>query len=115
MNTLFAPGCGLNAYKPELTKKVERFLLENEKIDGLHLTCCHSDPMKQEKTTIVNTCAGCDRRFRHLYENVATISLWEIIADMDSFPFPDYDGVEMSVALAQQETKQEYITLYAHC
>ncbi|MPM37505.1 hypothetical protein SDC9_84123 [bioreactor metagenome] len=97
MSTLFAPGCALMVYKPKLAKKVETYLLKNGQIDGVHMTCCHHDPEQPKGTVIVNTCAGCDRRFRQLYDDVDTVSLWEMIAAMDSFPFPDYGGARMSV------------------
>ena len=97
MNTLFSPGCALMVYKPELAKKVEEYLIAEGKIDGLHMTCCHHDPLQPKGTMIVNTCAGCDRRFRQLYEDVDTVSLWEMIASMENFPYPDYNGYEMSV------------------
>ena len=96
MNTYFAPGCGFKEYKPDVTQKMEHFLLKRGKIDGIHLMCCHNDPHATEKTTIVNTCAGCDRRFRTLYQNITTISLWEMLLDTD-FPFPNYNGYEMSI------------------
>lgn len=97
MSTLFSPGCALMVYKPELAKKMEEFLLAHNLIEGLHLACCHHEPEQQEGTLIINTCAGCDRRFRELYDTVDTISLWEVLADNADFPFPDYGGAKMSV------------------
>ena len=97
MSTLFAPGCALVVYKPELAKKVETYLMESGQIDGVHMICCHHDPGQPKGTVFVNTCAGCDRRFRELYDDVDTVSMWEMIAAMDSFPFPDYGGARMSV------------------
>jgi Fe-S oxidoreductase len=50
-----------------------------------------------EETEIVNTCAGCDSRYRKHYQNVTTISLWEVLAQSTTFPFPDYQGKKMAV------------------
>jgi Fe-S oxidoreductase len=48
-------------------------------------------------SVIINVCAGCDRRFRSLYERISTRSLWEVIDNLDSFKFPDYQGSKISI------------------
>ena len=56
------------------------------------------EPFAQtDGSVIVNVCAGCDRRFRTLYNGISTISLWEALVALDNFPFPDYHGMEVSV------------------
>jgi len=97
MKQVFAPGCGLMLYKPELYKKILKFLNEYLGDIPLHLTCCHHEPHLEHGTRVINICPGCDRRYRQLYEGISTISLWEILADCDTFPFPDYKGIEMSI------------------
>jgi Fe-S oxidoreductase len=32
-----------------------------------------------------------------LYDGISTISLWEILAESGTFPFPDYNGAEMTI------------------
>lgn len=97
MKQVYAPGCALKIYKPELAKKVLDFLTK-ERGDILeHLICCRHDPKLQDGTQVINTCAGCDRRYRELYAGVSTVSLWEILAGSTIFPFPDYDGIEMAI------------------
>lgn len=32
-----------------------------------------------------------------LYEGISTVSLWEILAESKTFPFPNYNGMEMSI------------------
>ncbi len=97
MSTLFSPGCALMLYKPDLAKKTKDFLMDNGKISGLHMTCCHHDPKQEKGTVIINTCAGCDRRFRQLYDDVDTVTLWEVLMNDETFPFPNYEGKEMTV------------------
>jgi Fe-S oxidoreductase len=53
--------------------------------------------MCEEILSKINTCAGCDRRYRELYDAISTISLWEILAESKTFEFPHYNGVEMSI------------------
>jgi Fe-S oxidoreductase len=94
---VFAPGCALMIYKSELAEKIHLILNENiGKLDKL-LTCCHHNPMVDSKTEVVNICPGCDKRFRNDYQNISTISLWELLAESDFFNFPDYHGVKMSI------------------
>ncbi len=97
MKQVYAPGCGLMIYKPELAEKVLNFLNKNHGNVPEHLTCCRHEPKLEKGTRVINTCAGCDRRFRELYEGISTVSLWEVLADSPKFIFPDYKGVEMAI------------------
>ena len=94
---IFAPGCALMLYKPELADKLHSILQKHfGDMDTLQ-TCCKHDPKLAPGTTVINVCPGCDKRYANDYENVSTISLWELLADSDFFPFPDYKGQEMTI------------------
>jgi len=97
MNRVFAPGCALTLYKPELAKKLLAFL--DKELGGVaeHATCCKHAPGLPSGTQVINVCAGCDRRYRTLYEGVTTISVWEVLLESRTFPFPDYKGKEITV------------------
>jgi len=97
MTNVYAPGCALVLYKPHLASKVLAHLNSSGDTVLEHLTCCHHEPCLEPGSVVINTCAGCDRRYRELYDGVSTISLWEILADSDDFDFPDYHGVEMAI------------------
>ena len=97
MQQVYAPGCALLIYKPKLADKVLEFLNEDLSHISEHLICCRNEPDLEYGTQIINTCAGCDRRYRELYEGITTISLWEVLADSTTFSFPDYKGAEMSI------------------
>lgn len=97
IKTYFNPGCALSIYKPEIENKMVKFLNENYGEVKLHKICCHHDPQLEAGSLIINVCAGCDRRFRSLYEGVATISLWEVLDGLNTFQYPDYNGLELSV------------------
>jgi Fe-S oxidoreductase len=97
MERVYAPGCALMVYKPHLAESVLAHLTAHEDVSAQHLTCCRHEPGLRAGTQVINTCAGCDRRYRGLYEGVSTVSLWEVLAESDTFPFPDYGGAEMSV------------------
>lgn len=97
MKTYFNPGCALNLYKPEVEDTFLEFLNQHCKTTVMHKICCRHEPQIEKGSLIINVCAGCDRRFRNLYEGISTISLWEIFDELDSFPYPDYQGLKMSV------------------
>ena len=95
MKTLFAPGCALKAYKPYLISKMEEFLTEAGIIDGIFEPCCKSDFFIREETVLIDCCPGC----RHMFSacsHIHPISLWKMLPDT-SFPFPDYEGREMTI------------------
>lgn len=94
---VFAPGCALLIYKPELAKRLLKFLNDNFENIPEHLTCCKHEPRLEKETQVINVCPGCDRRYRELYDGISTISLWEILASCDNFQFPDYKGKIMAI------------------
>ncbi len=95
--TYFNPGCALSIYKPEIENKILKFLSENYGEVTLHKICCRHDPQLESGSLIINVCAGCDRRFRSLYQGISTISLWEVLDGLDAFQYPDYKGLKLSV------------------
>jgi hypothetical protein len=97
MMMAFAPGCALMIYKPHLAEKILTLL--NDHVGSMEMinTCCKREPNCKANTRIINICPGCDKRFRNDYEDVSTISLWEILAEADFFTFPDYKGRTMSI------------------
>ena len=88
----------MRIYKPELAARVSAFL-DGDRPGAVpgHAICCRHEPGLAKGTRIVNVCAGCDRRFRELYDGISTVSLWEVLAERADFPFPDYEGVSMAV------------------
>jgi Fe-S oxidoreductase len=98
LHDVYAPGCALMLYKPHLSAKVlDALAVELGAPVAEHVICCHHDPGLVAGSRVINTCAGCDRRYRSLHEAVSTISLWEVLAGSSAFPFPDYNGAEMTV------------------
>ena len=95
--TYFNPGCALSIYKPDMEKKALEYLNKYYGEVELHKICCRHDPNVDEGSLIINICAGCDRRFRSLYEGISTISFWEVLDITDNFPYPNYEGFKMSV------------------
>ena len=95
--TYFNPGCALSIYKPDIGARILSFLNAEYAPTLLHEICCRHEPRVPADSVIVNVCAGCDRRFRSLYEGVTTISLWEVLDSLNGFAYPDHTGLEVSV------------------
>lgn len=97
MKYVYAPGCAFMIYKQQLAKKVLEFL--NKELGDIpeHLICCKHEPNLEKGTMVINTCPGCDRRYRELYDGISTVSLWEVLAESKKFSFPDYKGMEMTI------------------
>ncbi len=95
--TYFNPGCALSIYKPEMENTILKFLNQNYGDVTLHKICCRHEPQLDAGSLIINLCAGCDRRFRNLYDGITTISLWEVLDGLNTFHYPDYKGLKMSV------------------
>lgn len=115
MKRVFAPGCALMIYKPQLAKKMLGFLNDGRRKIEEHLICCRHEPNLPAGTQIINICAGCDKRYRELYAGVTTISLWEVLLDSESFPFPDYKGERMTILDACPTRDQNRIHTSIRC
>lgn len=97
MKRVFAPGCALMLYKPELVEKLHKILNKNlGNIDLLNI-CCRNQHDLNPGVEVINICPGCDRRYRENYDDTTTISLWEILANSNFFFYPDYNGKKMSI------------------
>ncbi len=73
----FNPGCAMSLYRPEAIEDILYILNRRFLPTKLHTTCCRHDPKLPQGSTIINNCAGCDRRFRSLYEGIQTVSIWK--------------------------------------
>jgi len=93
----FNPGCAMSLYKPEAVEEILHLLNRRFLPTQLHTICCRHEPELPTGSTVINNCAGCDRRFRSLYEGVQTISLWEVLDAIPALPLPTYDGMQLSV------------------
>jgi Fe-S oxidoreductase len=60
--------------------------------------CCQNHPPLPDLAQVINVCPGCGRRYRNNYPHATTVSLWEILAHSDWFPFPDYGGRRMTIS-----------------
>jgi Fe-S oxidoreductase len=106
---VFAPGCALMLYKPELATKIHQMLNKNLGDMDMLLTCCQHDPDLPANSKVINVCPGCDKRFGNDYKDISTISLWEILTGSNFFTFPDFKGRIMSILDACPTRNQERV------
>ena len=78
-------------------RKTAQYSYENMGPMEMFLTCCKHIPPLPSGTEVINTCPGCDKRYRENYQDSSTVSLWEVIAKDSFFPFPDYGKQEMTI------------------
>lgn len=97
MDRLFAPGCALLLYKPDLAARLHRTLERRLGPLPLWRRCCRHDPRFERATEVINVCPGCDKRFRRDYPGASTVSVWELLARMEDLPLPDYHGSAMAI------------------
>lgn len=97
MKQVYAPGCALLLYKPRLSEKIHDFLKNHLHQMEMLTTCCRLHPDIEAGTQVINTCPGCNNRYKNNYTESTTISLWEILAKRDTFQFPDYKGETMTI------------------
>ena len=90
-------GCALSIHSPDTVQKLLGLLQAHFGPVKLHTTCCRHEPNLPAGSTIINCCAGCDRRFRSLYAGVNTVTLWEVLAGIENLPLPRYEGLILSV------------------
>ena len=97
MKYLFAPGCALMIHKPQLATKLKEIAEELYGPMETLLSCCFNKPEIEPDTCIITPCSTCNNRYRSLYKECTTSFLLATIAESDTFPFPDYKGISMSI------------------
>lgn len=70
---VFAPDAPSTCTNLELAAKVLTYLNKKNSIPE-YSTCCQHSPQLPPGTCVINTCPGCDRRYRSQYEGITTIS-----------------------------------------
>ncbi len=109
MKYFFAPGCALAIYKPHIIDRIFQFLTQRLNHVEILQTCCKHTPLIPKGVKVINICPGCDRRFRENYENPSCISLWELLLEDGTFPFPDYKSQKMTIIDACPTRDQDRI------
>ena len=97
MNYLYAPGCALVTYKPELADQLKTYIETLYGPMDTLLTCCFNAPKLEDGTCIITPCATCALHYQKLYPNCTVKFFLEELAERADFPFPNYEGMHMSI------------------
>lgn len=96
MSNIYFPGCKYTALSPQTSTKIKEYL--QGKMAVSITGCCrvHHKPLTAEDTALV-ICPTCYFNLRQNAPQAQTISIWEMLADQDDFPWPDYQGKSITV------------------
>lgn len=109
---VYAPGCALMSYKPQLAEKLKEFVKNRYGEIETLLTCCFHQPELEAGTHIITPCATCASRYEKLYPHCRVEFILSAIADSIDFSFPDYNGEEMSI---QDTCSSRMVPQYQKC
>lgn len=96
MHYAFAPGCALSLYKPQLITKTIDFLNTLEQNVVAYTACCKRLQPLDPNLCIINASAACANRYSSI-SGFKTKLLWDFFAASTSFPFPNYQGMRMTL------------------
>lgn len=91
MPYVYFPGCIFTAQSPEASERMKRYLSQN---CGVTVTgCCRANYSKlSQGDTALIVCPTCLFNLQKNAPNAHVLSLWEVLADDNAFPWPDYRG-----------------------
>ncbi|SHI78249.1 hypothetical protein SAMN02745671_01653 [Anaerovibrio lipolyticus DSM 3074] len=115
----FVAGCVFSEGEPELSRKVQAYVKDRFSLPVIR--CCvakykvqefeermpewYRDEWKSVKhyedfpsgSTMVSICHNCSAIFEERHPEIQRQSIWELILEDDSFPYPNYHGESMTV------------------
>lgn len=96
MATVYFPSCKFKAGYPETSKKLAEYITSRY---GMTITgCCRGNlQLLKEGDTAVCICNTCSAFCDESSKARRIVSIWEIVAKDEQFPFPDYKGKEIAL------------------
>ena len=96
MATIYFPGCKYTAHSPENSAKLGLYLMEHHHMSVVG--CCstyHQSLTNQD--TAVYICTTCRAILQESAPQAKLVSIWEVLAQDDTFPWPNYKGLDITV------------------
>lgn len=96
MSYIYYPGCKYTVLSPTTSKKIKDYIQtkDNTKVAG----CCRVDHrLLKEGDTALVVCPTCLFNLKKNAPKAGVQSLWEVLAEDMSFPWPNYKGKAISV------------------
>ena len=98
MNYIYAPGCALLSYKPQLAERLKEEIEKTYDKVGTMQTCCFSRPeVDPSDLCIITPCTTCAQNYAKQYPEAQIRFFLSDLAESETFPFPDYGGARMSI------------------
>lgn len=98
MNNLFLNlGCSLDFHNKQIQEKLLATLANCGYDLTMHNICCHQPPQLEVGSKLFHLSIRCANRSVDLHKNITTQSFWEFVDSIENFPFPDYQGMKMSI------------------
>lgn len=96
MSYIYYPGCQYSQYSPETTEKIKQYLGNRF---GMESTgCCRVNHARLNAgDTAVCVCPTCSFVLEESAPQAKVKSLWEVLAEDEQFPWPDYGNRPITV------------------
>ncbi len=107
-NTYFNIGCSYDMLNPHMSSKVLKILNDKFGIVREYNKCCRIEPKLEEKSTLINICAGCSENLAN-YDDVEIITLWEVLNSIEDLKLPDHSGMTVTIHDACSYRKKPHI------
>lgn len=97
MKYIYAPGCALMSYKPHLADRLKEYVTAIYGPMDTLLPCCFNRPALSPETCVVTPCATCAEQYAKMDPGITSHFFLKDISESETFPFPDYRGISMSI------------------
>ncbi len=96
MSYVYFPGCKYTELSPEISAKIKDYF--REKLGMRIAGCCRTNhSLLTEQDTALVVCPTCLSNLKDTAPQAEIQSVWELLAEDDQFPWPDYKGREITV------------------
>ena len=97
MRTYFAPGCTMMLYSGALARRIQCFLEGHFGEVTFLDRCCQHEWELPAGSRLIDICPGCHQRYVARFVDCEVITLYEWVAGLIDFDYPDYGGRVMTV------------------
>lgn len=96
MSYIYFPGCKYTALAPQTSAKIKDHLQEKMKISVTGCCRIHHKLLTDQDTALV-VCPTCYFNLQESAPQAQVMSIWELLAEQEDFPWPDYQGKSITV------------------
>lgn len=92
---IYLPSCNFTAARPEASRKIKAYLTSRDiQVAG----CCRpTQKLLTSEDRVISICQTCSAITREASPQASEISLWEYLLTDNDFPWPDFQGEEMTI------------------